>query len=238
MAKSINSPTKKKSFDFVWKAIPIILSSLALLLTVANNCNQNQKWDKLNLGSISVRSVKLFNFREITAQDFKSIDWGYVPSVTSDASTLNPNRLLVQSSVIAFNTKTKKYFRDPFYISIPEIKNQLIADREYDSASIQFLKHYYVIIEIENVGGTDCKLLTEHIKFMDRGTEVSTSLGEEVYTLPAKRISISKFKLDIPIEQQFPTPIKMEITYTNIKNQKKVTKALLTYDGGWRISEY
>jgi len=191
---------------------------------------------------MDIVSVQLATMYEVTREEFKSIDWGYQVKATMNLMTANVNatKLSIPCYIVAYNTKSRQFLRDPSIITIPQMISRLEkSDNNFEVKDWQFLKHYIVFIGIQNIGKTDCRITQETITYIDstdQNREKTVLESSDLKTMNSNEISYSRFEMDIPMGWTVPA-VKIELAYKTTKDQTYFTRALLTYDdiGGWKI---
>lgn len=228
---------------FFFKILPLCFSVVAIGLTIRNNRVQDQRWEELNVGKISIKSVKFFSFREISHEELRSLEWGYEVKAVggSQEGILRADKLLVQNCIVAYDLENQKYIGDGTAITVGEMEAELRKKKLFDSGKYQYLKRYVVFFELENIGNTACVINSQEIKFndfTDANKENTFSLGNQPSTMEGKKTSYSTFDLNVPLFLQLPNPMNFDvvINYSNTKNGTKTKKYTLSHDpGGWRI---
>ena len=78
-------PTKQTGF---FSDLKVILSLLALgvsflsfIWMLANQWEQNKRWDSLNVAAVEFKEAKFKVYRELTKKEATSINWGYSPLI-------------------------------------------------------------------------------------------------------------------------------------------------------------
>ena len=67
----------------------LLISSVSLIWTLANEWEQNRRWDNLNSANIAIKEVKMTKWKELTKDEAMKTHWGYGPSIYSSGETFD-----------------------------------------------------------------------------------------------------------------------------------------------------
>src|ERR1035437_3720030 len=160
--------TKFNRNDF-WTLTSITLSLAAFFYTLYSSNNQNKKWDQLNLGKMTIGSIRFLNFREGTKKELDTVKWGYTVETFTDPDSrvLFNGKYYVQNCLIAFNPKKNVIYGTGRSISMWELMNELAMLNIKDTSGLVIEKKYFLNIEIDNIGATVCHITSQSITSKD-----------------------------------------------------------------------
>lgn len=61
--------------------LALVVSIVSLIWTLANQWNQNKKWDALNLAKIEVSDQGFVIWKELSEEQIRLMKWGYEPTI-------------------------------------------------------------------------------------------------------------------------------------------------------------
>ncbi|MDP3442662.1 MAG: hypothetical protein Q8T08_07330 [Ignavibacteria bacterium] len=199
--------------------LAIIISGISLIWTLANQWEQNRRWDKLNEGNPEIFEIKLSNWGEFTREQAKSIQWGYDPLLfeKNEASSVfvTPNCLVMRSA----QTGERIQNTNPFF-TFEEGQNEL-KRVGFNGDAILF-RLFRPRFAIENMGKTEVKDLDINIdvKLPDQDWIRAFTSNPKIRLAGAQKSTIS-FDLEYPLSRKLPDQItyKIHFKYLNYKNK-------------------
>jgi hypothetical protein len=217
----------------------LFISIIGFIWSLANQWDQNRRWDKLNAANVSIKEVKYIRFKELSKEEAMNIQWGYDPIVYS---TERLNIYQLPYYLTARNAKTGELingFNQVFTINEVEQELKRIAYTDKIFLSKAF-KPFFIL---ENLGKTDAYDLSIkiEIKWLENDWRNVFTSNTEI-TLAAGLSSNVTFGFEIPIESKLPPVINYRIllTYGDINNnltEKEIKAKWTSNDNYWSYGE-
>ncbi|MGN6604520.1 MAG: hypothetical protein ACTHK8_18825 [Ginsengibacter sp.] len=211
----------------VWTFISISLSLAALIYTCHTNTDQNRKWDQLNLGKITIGSIKFENFREVTKVQFDTINWGYrVETVTGpDSRVLVDGKFYLQNCLIAYNPKTEVIYGTGSSTTLWELMHELKRLNIKDTAGLIIEKRYYLVIQMYNAGSTVCHVTNQTISSKDSSAPFgfkATSISDQPIDLEGNQFTHTIVPIYTYLNDVLPDTMDLTLSfrYKDVNNNK------------------
>lgn len=237
--------------DTIFRIVPIVISIIALIVTLKNNVEQDKKWRYANLGKIEITDVRHFSYGEYTLQEIKSINWGYNPILLditnqSSQSFKYQNTVNLVNCVTAKNKKTYEYVKYPSLKTVGDMHSFLSRRGKLDTTDWVFFRHFRIIICLENIGGTACKILSQAMGYEETFIPIkdaynvengmSYMIGKNPISLGSHQKTYTNFEADFLFDQPTPNKYFFEISYEDSNKNIQKMKVHLEFDeNGWSI---
>ncbi len=95
-----NSPSFFSDPKVIISILALVVSVTSIIWTLANQWEQNRRWDNLNRGNPEIKEARMIKWREYTIEEAKTIDWGYEPDLygigEATGKVIIPYRLIVR----------------------------------------------------------------------------------------------------------------------------------------------
>ena len=217
----------------------LVISIIGFIWTLANQWEQNRRWDKLNAANVTIKEVKLARFKELNKEEAMNTQWGYEPLIYS-TEILNVFQLPYY--LVARDSKTGELlngFNQVFTIN--EVEKEL--KRISFTDKINLTKFFRPLFILENLGKTDANDLSIkiEIKWLDNDWRNAFTSNAEI-TLAAGQASNVSFGFEIPIEGKLPPVInfKIKLAYNDVnsnKIEKEIKAKWTSNDNYWSYGE-
>lgn len=129
MTKMQENPSFFSDPKVIISILALVISVASLIWTLANQWGQNRRWEKLNNANPELKEVRLINWKEITAEEVHSTEWGYKPDIYAKGEATNnytlPYHLIARDSANNYTVIVKGIFERQ---NILEIENQKLTE--------------------------------------------------------------------------------------------------------------
>lgn len=230
-----DSPSFFSDSKVIVSLFAISISIASFLWTLANQWEQNRRWDNLNAGNPEVKEIKLINWKEITKDEAFKTQWGYEPLIYSKDET--NNLFVLPYTLTARNVKTKERININTSHTLAEIDQELKRINFHEQALL--LKLFRPKFIIENMGKTEVRKLSIKIDAKLPNEEWHNAFTSSAnINLAGSQTCTLFFDFEIPFDLKLPRQISFKIHMTfndaNGLNQEKVILAKwTTNDNFW-----
>jgi hypothetical protein len=198
----------------------LLIASVSLIWTFANQREQNRKWDKLNEGNPEIREVKLLNWKEISKEEAMSIPWGYDPTIYGKGEATD--KFVVPYCLTLRDENTNELIpnTNPVF-TIHEVEQEL--KRIGFTGKVKIYKQFKPKFEIENMGKTEVRELSIFIDAKLPNQEWSRAFTSNTkINLTGSQKSTVFFSFELPVAISLPEQIsfKVHFNFLDYKNQK------------------
>lgn len=199
--------------------LALVISLAGLLWTLANQFEQNRRWDVLNMGYIELTKPAFTVFRTISRKEFKSLYVGYESKTYGSENSIDEVRFIHLVRIRNKETGAQITNTDPT-ITLTEVEQELgkLAERP---KAIELTRVYRPIFFFSNSGKTEVRDLTfeiSHTTYDGAGWMIFLRSGAPANILPGQEFNITK-ELEVPLNSPMPEkiPFKIEIDYRDIR---------------------
>jgi hypothetical protein len=225
----------------VLSLLALLVSIVALIWTLANQTEQNRRWEKLNAANPEIKEIKMVSYKEVSKDEAMNTNWGYDPLIYAKGEATNVFYLPYFLSLYDSKTNEKIANANPVF-TFSEIETEL--KRIGYCNNIMVFKHFRPKFVIENMGKTSADNLSIQIDAKIPGQEWQPTFSSNVQiTLSGGQVSTIFFDIDLPLNIPLPEQISFKITFSwidihsknlsNIINSKWTTKDnLWSYENG------
>ena len=215
--------------------IALFVSGASLLWTLANQWEQNRRWESLNNGNPEVKEINMTKWKELTKEEAINTQWGYNPTIYGKGEI--DNKFILPYRLVVRNASNEKIDRVNPVFTVHEVKQELIRIGYKGEASINML--FRPLFVIENMGMTVVKNLAIKIdaKLPDQEWQKAFTSNTTI-NLAGHQTSTIFFDFELPFDKQLPIQINFKIHFTfqdvNNKNVEKFINAKwTTNDNFW-----
>jgi hypothetical protein len=200
--------------------LALLIASVSLIWTFANQWEQNRKWEKLNEGNPEIKEIRLLNWKELSKEEAMNIQWGYDPSIYGKGEASDRFVVPYYLSLRDANTNVLVPNTNPVF-TLPEIEQEL--KRIDFKGKVIVYRLFKPKFEIENMGKTEIKELSINIDAKLPNQEWNRAFTSNAkINLTGSQKSTVFFSFEIPVEIILPEQIsfKVHFNYLNYKNKK------------------
>jgi hypothetical protein len=216
--------------------LAIILSIVSLIWSLANQFDQNKRWDKLNAPNPEINEIRMTICKEISISEAQKLDWGYQPDLYGKGEATGIVYLPYYLSL--YNPESnEKIPRVNQVFTIDEAKQELLR-LDY-RGDINVFKHFKPRITIENMGKTTAKDFTcsVHLKLPNIEWQ-NAFISNALINLSGGQQTQIMFEFEFPFDIQIPELLRCKIRFewknANGKIENKTIGAKWTSsDGIW-----
>lgn len=218
----------------------LLISFVSLIWTLANQWEQNRRWDNLNSANIAIKEIRMVKWKELTLDEAKQTKWGYDPSIYSSGESFNafqiPYHLIARDST----TREKIKGVNPVF-TIPQMDEELRRVGYTNKVSITKLFKPFIIFE--NVGKTDASDLSIEIDAKLPNEDWKSAFkSNALISLPASQKSNATFDVEFPIGALLPAAlsIKIKLVYKDLhKNiiSNEIKSKWISENNSWSYGE-
>lgn len=242
-AKTMTTDTPSFFADpkVVVSLIAIVISLGSLIWTLANQWEQNRRWDALNLGRVQLSDVGFIIWKELSKEEALSTNWGYKPtlySVVQDRVHLGKYQMPYE--LVLMDSNNVRIPNSNGFYTLVEAQQE--TERLKPQTQPNVLKHYQVQFNFKNTGSTSSKetsiRITAQISGNDKPLDIFKSI-EPIDLLPSSSINaVSNFY--VPLNAALPQIMKFSafITYKDAHDKINTRELPIVYDEGQNYWTY
>jgi hypothetical protein len=141
--------------------LALVVSLTALVWTLANQWDQNQRWESINAPNIILREAKMLPWEKISVSQAKSRNWGYEPEIFS--GELKDELFLL--SALKLRTINDDRPLDIVVLTVQEAEVE--AKRLGLVSQVQLAKTLRPFFQFENIGKTTAYKTKIAVDIMD-----------------------------------------------------------------------
>ena len=220
--------------------LAILISIVSLIWTLANQWEQNRRWEKLNNANPELKEVRLINFKEITAEEAHSTEWGYKPDIYEKGEASNNYSLPYY--LIARDSSNNKIEGINKVFTLIQIKQELIRIN-YKGKNVIANKLFRPKFIFENMGKTDARELSINIEAKLPNQEWQNAFTSNAsISLAGGQSSTVHFDFELPIDLELPQQIsfKVFLKFKDVNNksiEKFISVKWTPNDNFWSYEE-
>ena len=205
--------------------LAIIISILSLLWTLANQFEQNRRWDKLNVANVVLKRAILKRYKIISKEYGLKTNWGYQPYIYG--SDVDDQYIIPYKLIAVDKISDKPITTINACYTTEEIKQELI--RINYKGDYLIFRHFEPKFEFENKGKTNAKILdfTVDIKYNEIDWQRALNLNNKI-ELSLDQISTIELEMNYPINLSIPDEILFKIKYSYLDiHDNKIEKEII-----------
>lgn len=226
---SAESPNFFSDPKVVLSLLALFISGISLVWTLANQFEQNRRWDSINAASIELSRPCLQVFREITKKEYQSIDWGYVTTLYGAADSID--RLQMVNCLRARERNSEQLILGIDPASTVEELNGEIARKGY-KRDFELVKDYRPIFYLRNNGKTDAENWSASVDVysVDGRWVAVAPVSKPMVIHPNQEVNIT-FDIIIPIETSIPErlPFRIKMSFEDVNRKRHQSEIKITW---------
>lgn len=189
--------------------LALVISVASLIWTLANQWEQNRRWEKLNNANPELKEVRLINWKEITAEEAHSTEWGYKPDIYAKGEATNNYTLPYH--LIARDSANNKIEGINQAFTIAEIEQELHRIH-YEGKNVIVNKFFRPKFVFENMGKTETRELSISIdsKLPDQDWQNAFTSNASI-NLAGGHSSTVNFDFELPVNLKLPQQISFRV---------------------------
>lgn len=189
--------------------LALIVSIVALIWTLANQSEQNRRWEKLNDPNPVIKEINMTSFKEITKEDALKTKWGYEPHIYAKGEATNLFSLPYFLSLHDLTTNERLTKVNPIF-TIDEIEPEL--KRIGYTKEVTAYRYFKPKFTIENMGKTSTENLSIKVDAKLPGQEwLSAFTSNSKISLSSGQVSTFFIELELPLNIELPKHINFRI---------------------------
>ncbi len=138
--------------------LAIIVSFAAFVFTLANQTEQNRRWDALNIGNVVIKETEFIKFNSMTVAEARATNWGYNVLLLSNAD--EPGIVFTINALRIFDANTNELIPNSKFCQTVDEANEEIKDVHRLPADIIIKRVIKGRIGMENIGKTEVRNLS------------------------------------------------------------------------------
>ena len=218
-----STESKPKLWEILLPVIAIIISLATLAYTIVNQIDQNNRWDKLNLGHLEVVEIDFQTFNVGIQKDIDKIgiDTKYQYIFEND----QPTEKLRIPFKLALWDKTKNSPLDTVKLMTVSEANSYIKNNKIDPNTVAIYRMYRILAKIKNIGNSKVENVMISIDTdLNNKVILAPSESNEEEVAGIRYTPQSAYFIDYvfytPLDKDFPEPFifSIKISYKDINN--------------------
>ena len=209
--------------------LALFISISSLLWTLADQWEQNRRWDALNAGTVELKQARFYTWRELTHDEAFSTDWGYSPLIFGSSEVWNKFRLVYFLQPRDPATGSPVSGANPVF-TIPELEAEV--KRLGIQQSIIVYKAFRPTFIFENIGKTEVADCNISIAIrLDGGWQPAFHSNAPLRIPAGQPVNVS-FDFAIPITQVLPKQIdfRIHIDFVNIHEKHHSREVVASWE--------
>ncbi len=211
--------------------LALLISIISFLWTLANQWEQNRRWNAINSANIILKEIMFSKWKEFSKEEAMATKWGYEPSIYGGGVQ---NKYYLPYSLVVRNTLNNEKIANvnPVY-SIEEAQNEL--KRVGFKGDVFLTRVFRPKFVFENIGKSDAYDISIKIDSKQPDTEwINLFSSNSSITLSSSQVSTVFFDFEIPLNNPVPPILYLSIKliYADVNDSKieKEIKAKWTSD--------
>lgn len=189
--------------------LALLVSIISVIWTLANQFDQNRRWDALNIAKVEFKEAKFYIWREMTKEEALKTQWGYEPLIVGSPEAWNKLTLPYFLQLRDMATGVVVPHTNPVF-TVGEAEAE--ARRVGFNSPVVLFRAFRPVFIFENGGKTEAT---------DCNIQVSIKLGDDVWKpafasnapvrIPvAQSVNVS-FDFAVPLQVAIPDVIRFKI---------------------------
>jgi hypothetical protein len=218
----------------------IIISVVSLFWTLANQWEQNRRWENLNNANPELLEIRLINWKEITHDEAHNKNWGYNPLIYAKGEATDlyvlPYKLVARDS---FNNKIERVNSVYTLTEIQQELNRIQFKGKSHSVAMLFRPKF----TFENMGKTVTQELSIIIDAkLPKQSWQNAFTSNTTINLSGGQTTSVHFDFELPIGIELPPQISFRISlkYKDVNNEmvkKELFAKWTTTNNFWSYEE-
>lgn len=217
--------------------VALAISILSLIWTLANQWNQNKRWDALNLAKIELEDEGFIIWKELSKEEVLSTKWGYEPTIfqnIEDRRYTDRYQLLNCLALLDLGTNSRVP-NSGIAFTLSEIEQEiirlgLISKPEKAASS----KMYQIQFKLKNMGATPATEIRVKISVESSLKGLNGDLflsDQDVEVYPSGTMNATAI-FYVPVFEKLPDMMNfnVNVTYKRADGSKVDKNIPVTYD--------
>ena len=221
--------------------LAILVSIIAFIFTLANQTEQNRRWDSLNIGNVVIKETEFIKCNSMTIEEAQATNWGY--NVLLLANNEAPRMVYTINSLQIFDANTHELIPySKFCRTVVEV-NEEIEDVHRLPADILIRQVVKGRIVLENIGKTEVRNLSAILnRLMPDGNWSTCFQSEEKRNLGASQKLNVPMTLNFTLQQNIPVEMTFEIKWeyqdaNDVEHKKYQKMKWIRSENKWNFLE-
>jgi len=211
----------------------IFISAFSLFWTLANQWEQNRRWDMLNVGRVELTDVGFIIWKELSKEEALVTNWGYNPTLYSVVQDrVHRGKYQLPYELVLMTLDGSRIPHSNGFFTLLEAEDE--AKRLHLQGNPPIYKHYQVQLDFRNTGSTTSKettiKVTARLPDSQEPAVVFNSV-EPVDVLPSSSINAAA-NIFVPLDVAFPHPLRFQILlgYKDVHGRAASREIPVIYD--------
>lgn len=210
--------------------LAIFISLASLIWTLANQWEQNRRWDVLNIAAIELKEAKFHVYRELSKKEATSTNWGYSPLIYSSPDNWDKYHILYFLQLRNSTDASLIPNANPVF-TINEVEEEI--KRLQIKSPVVLYRSFRPIFFFDNHGRTDateCNIEI-YMKPDDEPWHRSFASNTPVRIPPDKSINVS-FEFAIPLQSKIYKRIdyKVHIDFKDLQGNPHTRDLIASWE--------
>jgi hypothetical protein len=196
--------------------IAIGISLISFIWTLANQFEQNRRWDSLNIAAVELKDVKFKVYRELTRKEAMTMNWGYSPLIYSSPDNWDKYQMIYFLRLRNAGDDSLISNANPAF-TVNEVADEI--KRLQIRSPVSIYRSFMPIFYFDNQGKTDATECTIeiHMKPDNNPWHKSFTSNTPVRIPPGKVVNVT-FEFDIPMQSPMYKHIdfKIKLSFTDL----------------------
>lgn len=212
--------------------LALIISIVAFVWSLANQRDQNRRWNAINMANIVLREAKMLPWERIGLSEVKSRNWGYVPEIFSGETR---DEFLLLSAIKLRDPNNNKPIDGASMVStVPE--SAALAKHLGLSPQVSLAKTLRPFFQFENFGKTTAYKTNVTVDVMEAvNSEKEWRRAFEANSRPdvgPGQLTSSYLDIGLPGDMKVETlSFRINVEFEDINGLKKSSQIMLSWDG-------
>lgn len=230
-----NSPSFFSDPKVIISILALLISIASLIWTLANQWEQNRRWEQLNNANLNLKEVRMINWKEVTSGEAHNTNWGYKPLIYAKEEATD--RYVLPFCLIARDSTQKKIEGVNVIYTISELEEEL-KRVAYPKGNVNVTQMFRPKFVFENMGKTEAKNISINIDARLPNEEWQNAFTSNTKIhLAGGQSSTTYLDFELPLNS-FPSQISFKITlqFQDVNNRfikKEISTKWTTNDNFW-----
>ncbi|MHA8061409.1 hypothetical protein PQG22_09050 [Aquirufa beregesia] len=205
--------------------LALVVSIFNLIWMLANQSEQNRRWEKLNAANPEIKEIKMVSFKEVGKDEAMSTTWGYKPEIYAKGEASNVFFLPFYLSLHDSITNEVLKNANPVF-TIGEVETEV--KRIGHPNKVFVFKHFRPKFIIENMGNTSADNLAIRVdakKSENEWQQVFNSTSK--ITLAGGQQSTFFIDFELPAEIEVPKQFNFRLSLEWINIHGKIESKII-----------
>lgn len=205
--------------------LALLVSISALVWTLANQWEQNRRWEKLNAPNPEIKEIKMTSYKEVSKEEAMHTIWGYDPLIYAKGEATNIFFLPYYLSIHDSATNEKLSRANPVF-TIEEVKVEL--KRIGQTNKVNIYKLFRPKFIFENMGKTSAKNVSIKVdaKFPNQEWQPAFT-SNSTMALSGGQSSSIYFDFELPLKVEHPKQLNFRISIRWLDTNSKLVDKII-----------